>query len=154
MHTNSRLVGRVACAAAALLLLSCGGGGGDPEVGGGAERQTTFNSEKALPSDVIVPADSGQAPSKKERALSVPSDLTIPPDASMKGVWGPATAWPLIAVHGVLTSDGRVVSYGTKADGTQTGFFIYDIWNPADDSHMTVANGTGTDIFCSSQVML
>jgi YVTN family beta-propeller protein len=54
----------------------------------------------------------------------------------------------------VLTADGRVVSYGTKADGTQTGLFIYDVWNPADDSHLTIANGSGTDVFCSSQLML
>ncbi|HEY6514451.1 MAG TPA: PA14 domain-containing protein [Burkholderiaceae bacterium] len=86
--------------------------------------------------------------------MSVPTDMVIPSDAGIKGVWGPVTAWPLIAVHGVLTADGRVVSYGTKGDGTQTGFFVYDIWNPADNSHMTLDNATGVDIFCSSQVML
>ncbi|MES2787204.1 MAG: oxidase, partial [Pseudomonadota bacterium] len=37
---------------------------------------------------------------------------------------------------------------------TQTGFFIYDVWDPADDSHLTLDNGTGTDLFCSSQLML
>ena len=31
----------------------------------------------------------------------------------------------------VLMPDGRVLSYGTKADGTQTGYFIYDVWDPA-----------------------
>ena len=131
MLTNARLVGRTAAAFAVGLLISCGGG--DPE--------------KADPAGP-------QGARSRERAQSVPSDLSIPPDANVKGVWGPVTAWPLIAVHGVLTADGRVVSYGTKADGTQTGMFIYDVWNPADDTHMTVANTSGTDIFCSSQVML
>ncbi|MFO1220580.1 MAG: PA14 domain-containing protein [Burkholderiaceae bacterium] len=86
--------------------------------------------------------------------MALPPGLTIPADANSKGVWGPVTAWPVVAVHGVLTADGRVLSYGTKTDGTQTGLFVYDIWNPADDSHLTIANPTGVDIFCSSQVML
>src|SRR5258706_9897470 len=130
MGTDSRLVGRAIAALAIALLVSCGGGA-DPDNG------NTIEAERS-----------------REHSLAVPSDLAIPPDADSKGVWGPVTNWPLIAVHGVLTADGRVVSYGTKADGTQTGLFIYDVWNPADDSHMTLANGSGTDIFCSSQVML
>ena len=133
MLTNNTLGGRVAAAWIALLLASCGGGGGDPD---------TTSSASPL---------SGRS---RERAQAVPAGLTIPTDADTKGVWGPVTPWPLIAVHGVLTADGRVVSYGTKADGTQTGLFIYDVWSPADDSHLTIANDTGTDVFCSSQVML
>jgi len=131
MFTNKKLAGRIAAAWIALLLAACGGGGGDPDSG-------------AAP----------QAERSRERALALPPGLTIPADANTRGVWGPATPWPLIAVHGVLTADGRVVSYGTDGAGKQTGFFTYDIWNPADDSHLTLANGTATDIFCSSQVML
>jgi YVTN family beta-propeller protein len=131
MLTNNKLAGRAAAAWIALWLAACGGGGGDPEGG-------------------VAP----DATRSRERALALPPGLAIPADANTRGVWGPSTPWPLIAVHGVLTADGRVVSYGTKADGTQTGLFIYDVWNPADDSHLTIANGSGTDIFCSSQVML
>jgi YVTN family beta-propeller protein len=131
MFTNKKLAGRVAAAWIALLLASCGGGGGDPDA-----------------------AAEPQAKRSRERALALPPGLTIPADAHTRGLWGPVTPWPLIAVHGVLTADGRVVSYGTKADGTQTGNFIYDVWSPTDDSHLTIANGSGTDIFCSSQVML
>jgi YVTN family beta-propeller protein len=131
MLTDKTWARRAAAAWIALLLASCGGGGGDPET-----------------QAVAQPAAS------RERALALPPGLTIPADAHTRGVWGPVTPWPLIAVHGVLTADGRVVSYGTKADGTQTGLFIYDVWNPADDSHLTIANGSGTDIFCSSQLML
>ena len=42
-------------------------------------------------------------------------------------------------------------------DGTQTGFFIYDVWDPAgglNGGHLTLDNGTGTDIFCSSTLVL
>src|SRR5688572_31554493 len=42
----------------------------------------------------------------------------------------PANNWPLIAIHAALTPDGRVLSYGTTGTGTQTGYFIYDVWDP------------------------
>ena len=47
------------------------------------------------------------------------------------GVWSTLRSWPLIAVHTVMTPDGRVLTYGTKADGSQTGLFIYDVWDPS-----------------------
>ena len=91
----------------------------------------------------------------RQKALGlVPPTTPIPADAHLKGLFGAVQAWPLIAVHGVLTSDGRVLSYGSRGDGLQTGNFIYDVWNPADGSHLTLPNATGTDIFCSSQIML
>lgn len=116
---------------AAALLASCGGG--DPEPAAQAER-------------------SG-AP---KRAAFVPSGA-IPADAHQRGVWSAVTPWPLIPLHAVLLPDGRVMSYGTKADGTQTAYFIYDVWDPAGGlagGHTTLDNPTGTDIFCSSQLLL
>lgn len=76
---------------------------------------------------------------------------------NVDGAWTAVHDWPLISVHGALTPDGRVLTYGTKSDGTQTGFFIYDIWDPTAglaSGHMTLNNMTLTDIFCSSQVIL
>ncbi len=73
------------------------------------------------------------------------------------GTWSSVNPWPLIPVHMVLMPDGRVLSFGTKADGKQTGYFIYDVWDPAaglDSGHTTLANNTGTDIFCSSALVL
>src|SRR5688572_15579141 len=99
MFTNKKLAGRIAAAWIAGLLASCGGGGGD------ADSSAT-----------------AQAQGSRERVLALPPGLAIPADANTRGVWGPATPWPLIAVHGVLTADGRVVSYGTDGAGKQTGF--------------------------------
>jgi len=68
-----------------------------------------------------------------------------------------ADNWPLIAIHAVVTPDGRVLSYGTDLNGTQTGYFKYDIWDPAaglSGGHITLDNFTNTDLFCSSQVIL
>jgi YVTN family beta-propeller protein len=75
----------------------------------------------------------------------------------LDGVWSQVYNWPLISVHAAMTPEGRVLTYGTKADGTQTGFFIYDLWDPAagpSGGHTTLDNRTATDIFCSSQVIM
>ena len=83
--------------------------------------------------------------------------LVIPADAYLKGAWSAVGTWPLIAIHMVLMPDGRVLSYGTDGTGKQTGFFIYDVWDSAvglGGGHLTLPNGTGTDIFCSSQLVL
>ena len=73
------------------------------------------------------------------------------------GLWSAVHGWPLITVHAALTPDGRVLTYGTNGNGTQTGFFIYDVWDPEaglTGGHITLDNMTLTDIFCSSQIIL
>jgi len=78
-------------------------------------------------------------------------------DSGTLGAWSSVKPWPLIAIHAVLMPDGRVLTYGTTASGKQTGFYIYDVWDPSaglDAGHTTLPNTTGTDIFCSSQVVL
>jgi hypothetical protein len=73
------------------------------------------------------------------------------------GAWSPPAPWPLIAIHAIVTMDGRVLTYGTDGNGNQTGFFIYDVWDPSAGpwaGHVTLPNTTGTDIFCSSQLVL
>jgi len=66
--------------------------------------------------------------------------------------------WPLIPLHAVLLGDGRLLTYGTDGNGVQTGYFIYDVWNPqavpGQDPHLTLPNTTHTDIFCSAQIVL
>ncbi|HJS61785.1 MAG TPA: hypothetical protein VJ800_08540, partial [Pseudolabrys sp.] len=65
--------------------------------------------------------------------------------------------WPLIPIHASLTPDGRVLSFGTNGRRLQTGYFMYDVWEPADGldgEHTTLPNFTQTDIFCSFQVLL
>jgi len=86
---------------------------------------------------------------------------------NVAGAWisPPDNNWPLVAIHAALTPDGRVLTYGSKGDGTQTGFFIYDVWDPSRGlawnpsvgdfgGHITLNNMTRTDIFCSSQIVL
>jgi hypothetical protein len=73
------------------------------------------------------------------------------------GGWSALEAWPLIPIHAALTPDGRVLTYGTTAAGAQTGSFIYDVWDPAEGlaaGHLTLPNGTSTDIFCNVQIIV
>jgi hypothetical protein len=73
------------------------------------------------------------------------------------GAWSSPAPWPLVAIHAVLTPDGRVLTYGTDANGIQTGLFIYDVWDPSAGlagGHVTLPNTTSTDLFCSSQLVL
>ncbi len=125
--------------AALLLLVSCGGGGNGN--GNGS----------------VGPAEAGAAADGRKQALAVIPPTPIPADAGSRGMWGPLYTWPLVSVHAVLMPDGRVMSYGSKADGTQTASFSVDLWDSAgtpDSGHMTIPNGTGTEIFCSSQLLL
>ena len=119
-------------ASTAVLLASCGGGD-EP------------------------PAAASASASGRESPQGFFPGGSIPSDAHLKGMWSPVYTWPLIPIHAVLMPDGRVMSYGATSAGVQTGFFSYDIWDGAgapNVGHDTRNNTTGTDIFCSSQLML
>ena len=74
------------------------------------------------------------------------------------GAWGGNEPWPLVPIHLLLLPDGRVLSYGSNPDGTQTGRFWYDVWDPSSGrpglGHLTLRNTTETDLFCSAQLVL
>jgi hypothetical protein len=76
----------------------------------------------------------------------------------LRGSFSPVVSWPLVGIHAVLTPDGRVLTYGTNANGTQSGYYIYDVWNPqlglGMESHTILSNTTAVDIFCNAQLLL
>ena len=77
----------------------------------------------------------------------------------VRGSFGAQVAWPIMPIHAVLMPDGRVLTYGTDRNGVQTAYYDYDVWTPAfgtgPEAHNTLLpNGTQTDIFCSSQIVL
>ncbi|MFL6670602.1 MAG: galactose oxidase-like domain-containing protein, partial [Burkholderia ambifaria] len=125
----------------AALLMSCGGGGGEAP-----------SSETPAAATASAGGETKQA-----KAAEFVPPTTIPADANTRGMWSPVYPWPLISVHSVLLPDGRVMTYGSDLTGLQTGHANYDVWdsNGAPDAgHLTLSNTTGTDIFCSSQVLL
>lgn len=81
-----------------------------------------------------------------------------PGNANEIGQWSDVAPWPLTAIHAALTAGGKVLTYGTTASGVQSGQFIYDVWDPklgvGPDAHATLPNQTGTDLFCSAQVLI
>ncbi len=129
---------RAAFIALTMALASCGGGG-EPGVAGQGDSST-----KAATGPV------------RSQATFIPTKA-IPADAYQRGMWSEVLDWPLIPLHAVVLPDGRLLTYGTDSNGTQTGNFIYDVWDPEQGltaGHLTLPNNTGTDIFCSSQVLL
>lgn len=141
-------LGRNAFCFAALVMLTACGGGSD-----------AGNSEAPDPAPVHAERDDGTGELVRAQSTVTALDKnSIPPDASVKGMFSPVVGWPLIAAHAALMPDGRVLTFGTDGTGRQTGYFIYDIWDPVQglglDSHLTLPNTTSTDVFCSSQILL
>ena len=117
----------------ALLLASCGGS------------DDSASAAKATEAD------------DRKAALATTPPASNPGDANVKGVWGPVFDWPLIPIHAVLMPDGRVMTYGSRPDGSSTAFFGVDIWDNTGEpnsGHLSLANGTGNDLFCGSQLLL
>ena len=60
------------------------------------------------------------------------------------GTFSPVLDWPLMGIHAVLLPDGRVLTYGTDLNGVQTGYFVYDVWDPrfglGPESHHVLEN--------------
>ncbi|MEP6874439.1 MAG: hypothetical protein ABI887_08725, partial [Burkholderiales bacterium] len=120
------------------LLFACGGGGDDA----GSSSRTSTEADGAQTAQGV--------------GTAIPPSA-IPADANIKGMFSPVYDWPLIPLHAVMMPDGRILTYGSNGDGTQTGKFIYDIWDPAgglNAGHMTLPNTTPTDLFCGTQILL
>jgi YVTN family beta-propeller protein len=65
------------------------------------------------------------------------------------GAWTPVEPWPHIAIHAALTPDGRVLTYRSSG--------ALDVWDPSeglDGGHLTIANSSQTNFFCSSLLSL
>jgi YVTN family beta-propeller protein len=134
LATTDKTRRALASVAAAALLVSCGGGG-EPTPATQSPQDTSMS---------------------KAQGVFVPTGA-IPADANVAGMWSPVYDWPVVSVHSAILPDGRVLTYGSDLTGLQTGHANYDIWDSTgapDAGHMTLPNTTGTDIFCSSQVLL
>ncbi len=82
-------------------------------------------------------------------------NLNVPADAPTRGMWSASMAWPLNAIHSVLLSDGRVLTFGTPFGNpaTQDGRYS-DIWNPAmgftNAAHITSVVPDPVNSFCGT----
>jgi len=164
-HVQPRRRGRFALQIlAAAALAGCGSSSApDPEAQA-LEDQVTA-TDVAAPVDYGAGPGVGSAEASDARAKALGQStiqaITVPiggADAHLKGVFGEAFSWPLIPLHTVLLPDGRVLSYGTKPSGVQSGLLHYSLWDPAlgtgTESKLLLSNTTGTDIFCAGQALL
>jgi hypothetical protein len=159
---------------------SASSGSGATTVNTGGTSTSTPTNTPAVDveeTDVDAPVDFGSGPvststilSETLRQLAASGDLmtvykpdTTSSTAFSAGAFGPAFGWPVMPIHMVLLPDGRVLSYGTDDKGVQGAQFHYSVWDPAwnptqpgaDTSPFELlSNVTGTDLFCSTQLVL
>lgn len=103
----------------------------------------------------------GRTPAVPKSLVAAPatgpaSNATI--QAAQGGFFSAPITWPIIPLHVALLPDGRVMSWGTNQDGTQSGQFVYDVWDPrlgtGANAHTILPNTTNTDLFCSAGSLL
>src|SRR5579863_2591904 len=152
MMTRENLSGnRPILGSVLLLAVAMAGGfvvGADPSLTG-----EIIARVMALPdeTDVRAPVDYGAGPgvppqadsttvSAAAQSTTLPASGTAVPSgtaaAATGGLFGAPITWPVIPIHSILLPDGRIMSYGTNAQGQQGAELIYDVWNPSE--------GTGT----------
>ncbi len=79
--------------------------------------------------------------------LADPNEVLF--DAEGDGEWSGLFSAPLLAIHSILTPDGKVLMYGANEQGLQGGESVYAIWDPETNEYFVLDNATQTDIFCS-----
>lgn len=151
-----------------LALAACGGQGKDAPSAATStapDKGERADVRKAATSALILDPDTGRRIAYPDREIfDAPTERgdegqrrpAPQPDPIFRsqGSWSAAKTWPEMAIHGAVTPDGRVMTYGTDPEGNQGAQFNYSVWDPATDTHMELPNTTPTDIFCSAQVLL
>ncbi|HVK98191.1 MAG TPA: galactose oxidase-like domain-containing protein, partial [Dongiaceae bacterium] len=86
------------------------------------------------------------------------TNLSIPADAAVKGVWSGVYNWPMNGLHAALLPDGRVLTFGTTPNGNGQNGRYFDVWNPAlgmgTNAHNTVYDPSRQDSFCGTSTYL
>lgn len=161
-------------ALAAGLLAACGGASSPADDG---DQAFVSAEPEVSEDDRDAPVDYGWGPVKPTMPMreqmrilsaagfSAPSYVPASggPDAHVIGAFGPAITWPVIPIHMVLLPDGRVMTYGTDEAGNQGSTLHYAVWDPAwmpgqpgagTSPFEVLPNTTGTDLFCTTQLLL
>ena len=70
------------------------------------------------------------------------------PARDQVGAWAPPVAWPIVAVHASMLSNGKVVAW----DGFNAAVDSEQVWNP--DTGAFEPAPSGVNLFCSGHVLL
>lgn len=127
-----------------------------------AQTRLEASARIGVPHKGPVDVQRGERTAAARRAISdsrFGAQAAIPETGDpVAGTFSPVLDWPLVGIHAVLLPDGRVLTYGTDLDGVQTGYFVYDVWDPrfglGPGSHTVLENFTQVDIFCGAQLVL
>jgi Domain of unknown function (DUF1929) len=156
------------CGLAAAVLAACGGGSTNSTVNEAAQSADTSEDGGNDAVDYGWGAGPSMMPMREQMKImgdagtfNVPyKPTTGGPQAAQKGAFGPAFPWPVIPLHMVVLPDGKIMAYGSDEQGNQTGEFTYTVWNPdwqtgsGGSAFDVLDNTTGSDIFCSTQLLL
>jgi len=78
-------------------------------------------------------------------------------DPAFAGRWSSRIDWPHIAIHNVVLSDGKLLTYGTGGGGAQ-GAMDYNVWDPSQgitqSSHTNINGVSQVNSFCSAATLL
>ncbi len=78
-------------------------------------------------------------------------------DPAFAGRWSSRIDWPRIAIHSVVLSDGKVLTYGTGGSGVQ-GAMEYSVWDPmlgiGQSAHNNLQGVSQVDSFCSAATLI
>ena len=139
--------------AATALLAGCSGDGGD-----GANTSAAVASEAAAAATRQRPLAAALNPSTWV-AVTQPADallqnLTIPADAPSRGMWSPASAWPMVGLHQAVLPNGKVLTWGTTPDGGSHNGRYFDVWDPdrglaGSGNHQLTFDQSRQDSFCA-----
>jgi Domain of unknown function (DUF1929)/PA14 domain len=91
----------------------------------------------------------------------IPKTRLFPLDATRAnlGEWGKLEAWPVLAIHGTVLPNGKLLTWGggdkTRSGKDEPGAHDgndADLWDPTNISHASVRN-TSTELFCSGHAL-
>ena len=88
--------------------------------------------------DPVRHDDAGRAPRRRHRR----------PSAAQVGSWTAPQAWPMVAVHASMLSDGKVVAWDAFGSAPQSEH----VWDP--ETGQFVSTPSGINLFCSGHVLL
>ena len=116
---------------------------------------STANTGKLIVSDGTRTASITLLGKYSPASFKIASDghggaAVVDPLLNASGSWSGVFSWPLIGIQSLLLPDGKILSYGTDQAGLQGAYKIYDVWDPATNTHDTLPNKTYVDEFCSA----
>ena len=88
----------------------------------------------------------------------VMQNLNIPANAATQGMWSGIYNWPMNGLHSMVLPNGKVLTFGTTADGNAQDGRLYDVWDPSlgfgANSHNSSYQAQQQDSFCATATYL